>query len=153
MKKYNSIDTLPIFNFSKVSEEKDLRYLLVLEDYFELPKVSDKEYKDLFDVWERINDDIIDFNGVSDEYKSIMRMRKSIALLKVEMITKDDKGLETIIELKERELLQAYPTNKQDIDESIFLIESHLKVSINIFTCTVKKYYGYIKFIIKNKNG
>ena len=37
MKYYNTIDTLPIFNYSKISEFEDLRYLIIQPDYFELP--------------------------------------------------------------------------------------------------------------------
>jgi len=151
LKTYSEIDALPLFNYSKVSENNDLRYLLVLSDYFELPEISEKEYKELFEVWERINDEVIDFNGVNAEYKAILRMQKSIALLKVEMIITGDKSIENIIKLKEIELLNMYPKQKATIEENIIVLEIQLKMQIDSKVCTVKKYYSYIKYLTKNK--
>ena len=151
MKFYKNIEHLPVYNFSKVSEANDLRYLLILSDYFELPEISEKEYKELFEVWERINDEVIDFNGVNAEYKAILRMQKSIALLKVEMIITGDKSIENIIKLKEIELLNMYPKQKATIEENIIVLEIQLKMQIDSKVCTVKKYYSYIKYLTKNK--
>ena len=151
MKIYKSIDTLNLYCYSKIIETEDLRYLIIQSDYFELPTITDKEYSELFKVWEKINDEIIDYTGISEEYKSIMRMKKSIALLKVEKITTGDKSIDNIIELKELELKNMYPKQKQNIDESIILIENITKVPIDIMKCSVKKYFSYIKFISKNK--
>jgi hypothetical protein len=151
MKYFTGIDTLPLYNYSKVSEDNDLRYLLILQDYFELPVISEKEMQQLFEVWEKINDEIIDFNGINIEYKAILRMQKSIALLKCEMITTGDKSIENIIKLKEIELLNMYPKTKGNIEENIITLEVQLKMQIDMRICTVRKYYGYIKFLTKNK--
>ena len=153
MKYYNTIDTLPIFNYSKISEFEDLRYLIIQPDYFELPKITEKETAELFKAWEHINDEIIDYVGISEDYKSILRIKKAIALMKVELITTGDKSLETLIELKQIELKNSYPQKKNELDESIIYIESVLKIPIDVMTCSVKKYFSYIKFISKKTNG
>lgn len=153
MKYYNTIDTLPIFNFSKINETEDLRYLVIQSDYFELPKITEKETEELFNVWENINDEIINYVGISEDYKSILRIKKAIALMKVDMITTGDKSSETLIELKEKELLDAMPKIKHELDESIIYIESVLKIPIDVMKCSVKKYFSYIKFISKKSNG
>lgn len=41
-KTYNNADFCPIYNFTKASE--DLRYLLKLDDYSELPEIQDKSF-------------------------------------------------------------------------------------------------------------
>jgi hypothetical protein len=153
MKYYNTIDTLPIFNFSKINETEDLRYLVIQSDYFELPKITEKDSKELINIWDKINDEILNYVGFSDEYKTMLRIRKSIALMKVEMITTGDKSNETLIELKEKELLDAMPKIKHELDESIIYIESVLKIPVDVMKCTVKKYFSYIKFISKKTNG
>lgn len=153
MKYYNTIDTLPIFNYGKISELEDLRYLIIQSDYFELPKITEKETEELFKAWEHINDEIIDYVGISEDYKSILRIKKAIALMKVELITTGDKSLETLIELKQIELKNSYPQKKNELDESIIYIESVLKIPIDVMTCSVKKYFSYIKFISKKTNG
>ena len=153
MRYYNTIDTLPIFNYGKISELEDLRYLIIQSDYFELPKITEKETAELFKAWEHINDEIIDYVGISEDYKSILRIKKAIALMKVELITTGDKSLETLIELKQLELKNYYPQKKNELDESIIYIESVLKIPIDVMTCSVKKYFSYIKFISKKTNG
>ncbi len=153
MKYYNTIDTLPVFNYGKISELEDLRYLIIQSDYFELPKITEKETAELFNVWENINDEIINYVGISEDYKSILRIKKAIALMKVDMITTGDKSLETLIELKQIELKNSYPQAKQELDESIIYIESVLKIPIDVMKCSVKKYFSYIKFISKKTNG
>lgn len=153
MKYYNTIDTLPIFNYGKISELEDLRYLIIQSDYFELPKITEKETEELFKAWEHINDEIINYVGISEDYKSILRIKKAIALMKVELITTGDKSLETLIELKQIELKNSYPQAKQELDESIIYIESALKIPIDVMKCSVKKYFSYIKFISKKTNG
>ena len=149
MKYYNTIDTLPIFNYGKISELEDLRYLIIQSDYFELPKITEKETEELFKAWEHINDEIINYVGISEDYKSILRIKKAIALMKVELITTGDKSLETLIELKQLELKNYYPQKKNELDESIIYIESALKIPVDIMKCTVKKYFSYLKFISK----
>ena len=149
MKYYNTIDTLPIFNYGKISELEDLRYLIIQSDYFELPKITEKETAELFKAWENINDEIINYVGISEDYKSILRIKKAIALMKVELITTGDKSLETLIELKQLELKNYYPQKKNELDESIIYIESALKIPVDIMKCTVKKYFSYLKFISK----
>ena len=153
MKYYNTIDTLPIFNYGKISELEDLRYLIIQSDYFELPKITEKETEELFKAWEHINDEIINYVGISEDYKTILRIKKAIALMKVELITTGDKSLETLIELKQIELKNSYPQKKNELDESIIYIESVLKIPIDVMTCSVKKYFSYIKFISKKTNG
>ena len=153
MRYYNTIDTLPIFNYGKISELEDLRYLIIQPDYFELPKITEKETAELFKAWEHINDEIINYVGISEDYKSILRIKKAIALMKVELITTGDKSLETLIELKQLELKNSYPQKKNELDESIIYIESVLKIPVDVMTCSVKKYFSYIKFISKKTNG
>ena len=149
MKYYNTIDTLPVFNYGKISELEDLRYLIIQPDYFELPKITEKETAELFKAWENINDEIINYVGISEDYKSILRIKKAIALMKVEMIMTGDKSNETLIEIKQLELKNYYPQKKNELDESIIYIESALKIPVDIMKCTVKKYFSYLKFISK----
>jgi len=42
---YNDTETLPIWNLSKLQETGDLRYLLILDQYSQLPKINMKTYE------------------------------------------------------------------------------------------------------------
>ena len=57
MKIFNSIHTCPIYNyFDGVEDKNDLRYLLVLDDYSELP-AEGLEYSNLQKAYEKINNE------------------------------------------------------------------------------------------------
>ena len=44
MKHYTDIELCPIWNFNKVDETDDARYLLILDNYNELPELNDKVF-------------------------------------------------------------------------------------------------------------
>jgi hypothetical protein len=150
MKYYKSIDELPLFNYSKVIKTNDLRYLIISGDYDNPTKLEKNDIKKLFKAWEIINDEVITLIGITDEAKQIMRLERSIALLKVEMITNDDKSLSTVIEIKERELLLSRPINKSTIEEITILLELRLHMQIDVHKTSVEKFYNYIKVLKKN---
>lgn len=74
-KYYKSLDTLPYYCYEKVNEKKDLRYLLILDSYDELPDINGKTHDILADMWERLNDDAIDiFSDNKDlQYYAILK--------------------------------------------------------------------------------
>jgi hypothetical protein len=72
-KKYHSIQFLPVDNFILVIRNKDLRYLLKLEDYEYLPEISEQEQNELQSIWETIE----------EEYAKEDRQQKNIIELEV----------------------------------------------------------------------
>lgn len=148
---YNHIDNFPLHNYIQISETNDLRYLLVLPDYFELPEIDKKTDNKLNEIWENINDEIIEYTGIPNDFKEILKVKKAIALMKVKLMMTNDRSLETLIELKERELINIFPKQKQDINESIIALELILKLQIDIYKTSVKKYFSYISFLKKQK--
>jgi len=149
MKLYKEIDDLPLYNYSKILDTGDLRYLIVDSDAYNLIEVTEDEQKELFKVWESICDQITDFVGISENMKQVLKLERTIAYLRIEMITKGDKSIETIINIKELELNQLKPKNKKSIDESVVLLEVFLKMPINMKLTSVKRYYGYINYATK----
>lgn len=75
MKYYNSIDNLPIFNFNKIGETNDLRYLL--RD--ETANVSDLE---LEDVYHKIITEYRDATAKFGDNSLILDVQKQILSLK-----------------------------------------------------------------------
>ena len=49
MKIYKSLDFLPIWNFNKVQETNDLRYLYILKDYSDLPTSNNEDLASIFE--------------------------------------------------------------------------------------------------------
>ena len=82
MKFYRTIEELPIWNYNKVSEYGDVRYLLRLDDYFELP---DKgfELKDLAQTFVDIADELFERFGVDERAITSMIEEKDILMMKL----------------------------------------------------------------------
>lgn len=57
IKFYTSIKNIPIFNFFETYENQDIRYILKLDSYDELPSISDKLSSQLTGIFEDISND------------------------------------------------------------------------------------------------
>ena len=147
MKHFRNIEELPIWNYTKVNETGDLRYLLCLDDYYDLPNVSDlKQFETL---WEDIRYQIIDEFGFSHLEQLILQKDKEIEQLKIKLILKKDKKLLTKLKIRQKELVSMLKSNKsekkQSFEEQVVYLESYFKIPIDIKKMSVKRYFTYIR--------
>lgn len=77
---YKSIDFLPIFNFFKVIETDDLRFLLKIEDYEILP--DDADIKELSKAWESISNE---YSKAENSNSSVIHFTTIKSLHKLEL--------------------------------------------------------------------
>ena len=179
-KYYKSIDFLPLFNFFKVIETSDYRYLLKLKDYEILPKTK----HDLKLVWLDIqtqyskaddsNYQIINFTQsksmqklqidflmiwnlynlmvVAPDKKETLKLKKLAGLENESLkgIEKKLKGLRNKIEIKKKDL-EKEESKPIDYCEIIDQIEDIKGRSIDPFKTTVRQYIA-IRKNIKNGN-
>ena len=179
-KYYKSIDFLPLFNFFKVIETGDYRYLLKLKDYEILPKTK----HDLKLVWLDIqtqyskaddsNYQIINFTQsksmqklqidflmiwnlynlmvVAPDNKETLKLKKLAGLENESLkgIEKKLKGLRNKIEIKKKDL-EKEESKPIDYCEIIDQIEDIKGRSIDPFKTTVRQYIA-IRKNIKNGN-
>lgn len=59
LKKYLSINFLPVDNFNAVIKTKDYRYLLKISDYEYLPEITDEENAELEKIWVKIEEEYL----------------------------------------------------------------------------------------------
>jgi len=179
-KYYKSIDFLPLFNFFKVIETGDYRYLLKLKDYEILPKTK----HDLKLVWLDIqtqyskaddsNYQIINFTQsksmqklqidflmiwnlynlmvVAPDNKETLKLKKLAGLENESLkgIEKKLKGLRNKIEIKKKDL-EKEESKPIDYCEIIDQIEDIKGRAIDPFKTTVRQYIA-IRKNIKNGN-
>jgi hypothetical protein len=179
-KYYSSIDFLPLFNFFKVIETNDYRYLLKLHDYEILPKTE----LNLQQVWTEIqtqyakaddsNFQIINFTqakslqkmeleylmfwniynlmAVAPEHKETKRLLKYAGLENetFKTIEKKLKALKNRIELRKKDF-DKKETKSVDFWRIIDEIEDLKGRSIDIMKTTVRQYIA-IRKNIKNGN-
>jgi hypothetical protein len=147
VKIYSDIEQLPLFNYVQIIQNLDYKYLLFDIETKITAEIADK----IQESWDNINTEIIDYMGVPEQMQELLRLKKSIALLRVEKIKTDNNSLESIIEIKEKELQNYYENNnKTDIYEDITAVEMTLKMQIDLQKTSLKRYLSYIKILQKN---
>ena len=147
VKIYSDIEQLPLFNYVQIIQNLDYKYLLFDIETKITAEIADK----IQESWDNINTEIIDYMGVPEQMQELLRLKKSIALLRVEKIKTDNNSPESIIEIKEKELQNYYENNnKTDIYEDITAVEMTLKMQIDLQKTSLKRYLSYIKILQKN---
>lgn len=119
---YRSVDYLPMFNYYKIIDTGDLRYLLRLDNYEHLPDVDVSE---LSGVWVELQYTITDLhNELSRKNQIIFDKQKQIAMLQYKLfriqslllLLRLDKNEDSISELAEL----GYSINpKQDFSKEL----------------------------------
>lgn len=150
MKFYRTIEELPIWNYNKVSESGDVRYLLRLDDYFELP---DKgfELKELAQTFVDIADELFERFGVDERAITSMIEEKDILMMKLKWLA-GEKTFRTSYKIKKkvRDDRQAMVEDKkQTFDERIVMLESYFKKDFNVYKMSVAKFYTYLNIFKK----
>lgn len=146
---YKSIDEMPIYNWNKIHETGDLRYML-----HEKKTIEPYEFRFLLKRWKKIYEEYVSRFGLSEDFLSILELEKNIALLKIEKAERGDENMQTFIEIdeiklqKKRAELSGVQSDFYDIKAAI---ESNLGFHIDPKKCTVVEFYSYLKNI-KKKN-
>jgi hypothetical protein len=139
---YENIEDCPIWNFSKVGETGDLRYLLKLEQYNVLPKIDTAK---LSIVYEQIINTIIAKFGISESLFTKGIEEKALLILKLKYLA-GEKHLWAIIKIKEKQF-EEKQTDKKAVDftEQVVIMESHFKVPFDVHKMSIDKFYTYLK--------
>ena len=152
LKYYKHIDFLPMFNYVYVNKTGDLRWLLKLENYDELPEINQDLTDELSKLWDEYQFQIIDVFGLSDVEEITLERQKELTILVNEYMITDDKSLVGFIKKKQKEL-KTLKANKveTDIEEQVGHIEKFMTFQIDLEKTSVSRYLNYVK-IMKKKN-
>lgn len=146
---YKHIELLPLFNWIQVLKNNDLRYLIVLEDYNELPKVEDQSI--LESNWDNIQSQIIDLVGISESTLYILERQKEIVRLRLEMFETGDIGNMPFINKYLKELHKYTAQNTVvNWEEKIAEVELFFKFQIDIQKTSVSRFLTYLKIMQRN---
>lgn len=145
---YEHIDELPIYNWFKIHETKELKYLCKTEK-----KLKTSELNTLPKLWETICNQYIQSFGFGSNQLKVWKKEKQIALLCIERCETEDETIGTFIDIAEAELERMQKKNK-NIDTNIYEIKSQMEkglgFTINMKQCTVIEFYSYQKTLEKN---
>ncbi len=136
---YNSIYTLPIYNWWMGHKENDVSYLMVNRK-----QPSTKQSDRLQKIWIKIYDEYIERYGFNQEVLDILHKRIEIAKLKIQR-AKGSRTASTDIEIAEFDLQNMI--NAMHKEENFLaskpIIEHVLGFQIDIKTTSVAEYMDY----------
>lgn len=146
---YSDIEDLPLWNFKKVIDKKDLTFLKKTDE----SKATDEE---LTMAWNTINEQVAEITGVGDVQQKFIMLQTDIETLTIDFLVSRDKNLITLIKTKQRELekmIERQDVNKASFDEQIAAVELAFKFQIDEHKTTVKRFFNYINILTKRENG
>lgn len=143
--KYSSIDDLPMYNWKKIHDTNELKWLFVTKQEVENNELLERR-------WALIYDEYLNEFGLSDEYKEILNVKRKIANLQADYIIKGDRVILNFINIEKNALESLYDTSKKgsSFRESLVHLEKMQGIKINTKQITVADYYNYLRSIKNN---
>lgn len=144
---YRSIDTLPIWNYDRVIKTGDLRYLMKLVDYDDLPIVDIHRSH-----WERIQTEVFEKVGMGDASREQMdKVYRKMMLDLDEMILDKDSPKLSRVKTRRKQLEQELerPVKSQDIYDQVAALRAFFHVDFDLRKMSVLEYYKQIELYEK----
>lgn len=153
IKIYDSLEDLPVWNWDKANETKDLKYLLVTDNY-KTYTPKKKVYEKLNVVWNDMSYDYFDFAGFSLDFLSLMNKKVQFQKMEIEYHIRFHSGgnykeLQAPLEILAKEIQQK--TNKlttikkQSLLSRVARLAKYYGVVIDIYTTPVSIYLSLEK--------
>ena len=154
MKYYRTIEDLPIWNFVKINETNDVRYMLKLDDYYDLPK-NKIDVDLLIDTYSKIANDLFLKFGFDEKFVGQKREEKELLIMNLRILS-GEKHLSAILKIKEKQIDVAKSTIKtknQSFEEKVVLLESYFKLNFDVYNMSVLRFHTYIDLYKKSNNS
>jgi hypothetical protein len=137
---YTDLNDLPAFNWFRCTKTQDLTFLLV-----DRKKKADKEL--LEEVFQKLNDQLINELGVSDEYLNYLHKLRSYNLAKCQYLISQNNFDLTLMNIAKTELeqIQKQMSSGAKSGNEKISAERILGFRIDLKDISVIEYYDYIK--------
>ena len=148
---YNSIEDLPVWNWNKIHETKNLNYLIIRKDYKNLSKIYKKSF---VETWLDLNQQVFYEFGMSEKYEHYIRLTKLKISLRSDKIIQQDRFLINEVNVIQADIDSLFDEKeKQSFDQVIVGLEKYLGFRLDSKKITVRKYNDYLKFINSQSKG
>lgn len=148
MKHYTSIDDIPVYNWRKINETNDLRWMF--------PGGKGKTTPAVATAFEKIRDEFIDTFGISDDYRRLLEIKVSIEIWSVRIALEQDNSHVNFIrrlEVERDEILKRIEGNKNSFFDTKVMVEQFMGFRINEKEISVREFYSYIERLKQQKRA
>jgi hypothetical protein len=140
-----SLDELPMYNWEKATQNKELKYLCKGFYTFSEPILT---YH-----LDKLNAEFIDTFGISDNYRRYLLLLIELETLKIDHFVSQNRSILTFIKLKEIEIEQLQTEMEvqgkaKTIDVNVY-VSKFMQTYINKRKVSVVEYYNMIKAMEK----
>ena len=133
---YNSIDTMPIYNYLQVVEHGNYKALVRKSGIFKRNFVT---------AFENLQRQLVARFGIAESYQEILELRREIILLELEVAITGDRFHNTFIRPKKKELETLLQKKSSSTDEIKDYLEKYKGFHLSLHQITVAEWFGYIK--------
>lgn len=149
---YKSIDEIPIWNWNKVNENKNLNYL-----YKDPSNHGFKAFPlELEELWLDLNQELWDYFGITQTYKRYFALMKRKLILRSNYIITGDKFLLNEIWIIEQDIKRLFDTRVSErFTKTIWRLKMYSKIDFDPKKTSVQDYYELIETVneeVKNNN-
>ena len=136
---YDSIENLPVYNFNKINETGDLKYLL--KGSLKVPQTK------LEKCWIKIYDEFLTEFGLSEKFSQWLEKQKQIVAHIYNAYVEGKRHEINFVRLKEMQAEELMKGDEQKIGEVAAMISEYMHFPIDIRTITVYQFYHYLNRI------
>jgi len=139
---------MPVWNWNKIHETGDLKYLVIAEDYKD---IEGQNTEDMAGFWMELYQQYIDEFGVNKDYKRYMQKKQQLCASIADYIASGDKFKLNKINILNIDIKgMVNEKEPQKFGEVVAGVEKFFGFQIDPKALTVQKYYNYIKYIESN---
>lgn len=136
-KYYQSIDEMPVYNWFKINETNDTRWMLLDKN-----KEPDNKATEAF---QKVLDEYIDTFGISENYLRRLELKKELICHMTDLEITKDRFIENFIDQINTELSQLDKKEEtRNTNSGKVHLEKYMGFRINTKETTVKEYYEYM---------
>ena len=145
---YNNISSTPLQVYINVKETKDLSWLI--KGNREVLKVPFTLVPELQRAWERIEDQVIDYYGISRDFQEYVKLKAEIEIMKIMfLLHKKDVWKHRISGLE----VQISLLNMGGAETDYYELVASLDHNINGWKMTVKMFFASLKKRVKEQEA
>jgi len=143
---YENIDEMPVYNWFKIAETADLKFMKASSRTKFDPKIASKKY-------EEIQRQYFDEFGFGESYEKTLITRANIVNLKIEKAITGNNFLINFIKQAEIDLKDSFRhAEKINILETKIHVEKYIGFRLNDREVSVKEFYTYLNVMSKDTN-
>lgn len=143
---YKSIDEMPVYNWFKINESNNVKWLLKQDR-----ELTEMEVNELLDQWQTVFFEWIDTFGIPDKMRQVLELKRDIWVLEKEMYLEKDPSKQTFIDIKKYELEQLLKAEEKEHHETANVIKAHIEKFMGFRVpekeTSVKEFYSYLELV------